>query len=102
MAQPLRRASAVICDSWKRFLSCSHTIATSSWLNVLLVIVPLAITSYFVHANPVIVFSSNVIAVIPLSSLLTYATENISRDSGDAIGALVNVTFGNLVEIVLL
>lgn len=88
--------------SWTAFVACIHAIATSSWLNVLLVIVPIAITSYLVRAHPVIVFVTNVIAVVPLSSLLTYATENISRESGDAIGALLNVTFGNLVEIVLL
>ncbi|KAK6364864.1 hypothetical protein LTS17_011768 [Exophiala oligosperma] len=88
--------------SWTALVACIHAIATSSWLNVLLVIVPIAITSDLVRAHPVIVFVTNVIAVVPLSSLLTYATENISRESGDAIGALLNVTFGNLVEIVLL
>ena len=73
-----------------------------SKLNVLLVIVPLAITSYLIHTNRILVFVANLVAVIPLSSLLTCATENIARESGDVVGALVNVTFGNLVEIVIL
>ncbi|KIW16818.1 calcium/proton exchanger [Exophiala spinifera] len=84
------------------FFAVVYAIATSSWLNYLLVVVPIAIASYLIRAHPVIVFVTNVIAVVPLSSLLTYATENISRESGDAIGALLNVTFGNLVEIILL
>ncbi|ETI22570.1 calcium/proton exchanger [Cladophialophora carrionii CBS 160.54] len=73
-----------------------------SKLNVLLIAVPLAITSYLVHTNRILVFAANLIAVVPLSSLLTCATENIARESGDVVGALVNVTFGNLVEIVIL
>ncbi|EXJ66802.1 Ca2+:H+ antiporter [Cladophialophora psammophila CBS 110553] len=72
-----------------------------SWLNSLLVFVPLAIASYLAHANHILVFTANVIAVVPLSSLLTCATENIARESGDVVGALLNVTFGNLVEIVI-
>ncbi|RMZ76898.1 hypothetical protein DV738_g4760, partial [Chaetothyriales sp. CBS 135597] len=75
---------------------------TSSWLNVLLVVVPVAIASYLFKAPPIVVFTTNVIAVIPLSSLLTYATEALSKESGDTIGALMNITFGNLAEIVLL
>ncbi|OAL21302.1 hypothetical protein AYO22_08025 [Fonsecaea multimorphosa] len=72
-----------------------------SWLNGLLVFVPLAIASYLARANHILIFTANVIAVVPLSSLLTCATENIARESGDVVGALLNVTFGNLVEIVI-
>ncbi|RMD41953.1 hypothetical protein DV735_g3184, partial [Chaetothyriales sp. CBS 134920] len=85
-----------------RTVSCIRAIATSSWLNVLLVVVPVAITSYLVKAPPLVVFATNVVAIVPLSSLLTYATEALSKESGDTIGALMNITFGNLAEIVLL
>jgi Ca2+:H+ antiporter len=79
-----------------------HLILWRSWLNVALVFVPLGIVSYLVQMNHVLVFVANVLAVIPLSSLLTYATEEIARESSDVVGALMNVTFGNLVEILLL
>ncbi|OAP60450.1 calcium/proton exchanger [Fonsecaea erecta] len=82
-------------------LSTFRAILGYSWLNSLLVFVPLAIASYLARANHVLVFTANVIAVVPLSSLLTCATENIARESGDVVGALLNVTFGNLVEIVI-
>jgi Ca2+:H+ antiporter len=49
-----------------------------------------------------IVFTCNAVAIIPLSGLLTFATENIARDAGDTIGALVNITFGNMVEVIML
>jgi cobalamin synthase len=84
------------------FVAAIRAIVLSSWLNALLLVVPLAIASYVAHAPPTVIFTANVIAIIPLSALLTYATENISRESGDALGASINVTFGNLVEIVIL
>lgn len=77
-------------------------ILVHSWLNLLLPVVPIAIASPFAKLNHYVVFTTNVIAVIPLSALLTYATECIANESGDTAGALLNVTFGNLVEIVLL
>lgn len=39
---------------------------------------------------------------VPLSSLLTEATERIAAEAGDTIGALLNISFGNLVELMLL
>ena len=62
----------------------------------------MAIASYLAHMNHILVFAANVIAVIPLSNLLSWATECIATESSDVIGALVNVTFGNLVEILIL
>ena len=83
-------------------LSGLRLVLFNSRLNVLLVFVPVAIVSYLAEANSTVIFTTNVVAVIPLSGLLTCATEVISRESGDIVGALMNVTFGNLVEIVIL
>ncbi|EFX02310.1 sodium/calcium exchanger protein [Grosmannia clavigera kw1407] len=73
----------------------------SSWLNLLLVFVPIGMVAYLTHMNPIAVFTSNAIAVIPLSSLLTAATERVASDAGDAVGALLNISLGNLVELIL-
>jgi Ca2+:H+ antiporter len=69
---------------------------------VLLVFVPAGIATYFTHVSPPVVFTCNALAIIPLSGLMTYATENIAQASGDTIGALVNITFGNMVEVIML
>lgn len=74
---------------------------TSSWLNLLLVFVPIGIFSYLAHLSAILVFTSNAIAVIPLSSLLTAATERVASDAGDTVGALLNISLGNLVELIL-
>ena len=49
-----------------------------------------------------IVFSMNAIAIIPLAGLLGKGTETVAASFGDAVGALMNVTFGNAVELIIL
>jgi Ca2+:H+ antiporter len=66
-----------------------RAIAFYTWGNVLLVFVPVGIVTYLCGAIPSIVFSSSAIAIIPLSGLLTYATESIASDIGDTVGALM-------------
>lgn len=39
--------------------------------------------------------------MIPLAALLGKATEDIAEHTNETIGALINVTFGNVVELIL-
>jgi len=73
-----------------------------SWANVLLVFVPAGIAVHFAHAPAGVVFAMNAIAIVPLAGLLGKATETVAAGFGDAIGALMNVTFGNAVELIIL
>ncbi|GKT47636.1 vacuolar calcium ion transporter [Colletotrichum spaethianum] len=72
-----------------------------SWLNGLLVFVPVGLWAFLSDKAPLVVFITNGIAIVPLSSLLTAATEMIAEDAGDTVGALLNITLGNLVELIL-
>jgi Ca2+:H+ antiporter len=74
----------------------------ASRLNVLLIFVPAGTVTYLTRAPPVAVFITNAIAIVPLSALLTDATERIAADAGDTVGALLNISLGNLVELILL
>ncbi|PHH63306.1 hypothetical protein CDD81_6080 [Ophiocordyceps australis] len=77
-------------------------VITYSWLNVLLVFVPIGIAVANIHGiNGGIVFAMNCIAVIPLAGLLSHATESVAYNMGDSLGALLNVTFGNAVELII-
>ncbi|PTB68196.1 hypothetical protein BBK36DRAFT_1195204 [Trichoderma citrinoviride] len=77
-------------------------VATHSWFNVLLVFVPVGIVVANVgNVNSGLVFAMNCIAVIPLAGLLSFATESVALKMGDALGALLNVTFGNAVELII-
>lgn len=74
----------------------------SSFVNVLLVFVPVGIAAHFTDMSAGIVFAMNAIAIIPLAGLLSFATESVAKRLGDTIGALMNVTFGNAVELIIL
>jgi Ca2+:H+ antiporter len=85
-----------------RFYRTGRDIVFSSWINILLVFVPVGIIVNFVKLNPTIIFVMNAIAIIPLASLLSHATESVAKRMGDTVGALMNITFGNAVEMIIL
>ena len=74
---------------------------TSNYVNVLLVFVPLGIISGALGWDPVVVFILNFLAIIPLASLLSFATEELSVKLGQTLGGLLNATFGNAVELIV-
>lgn len=84
-----------------RFFAVIWNVLISSWINVLLVFVPVGIASHFAGMSQSIIFAMNAIAIIPLAGLLSHATESVSKRLGDTIGALMNVTFGNAVELII-
>lgn len=87
----------------KRFFLTSKMILFHSWINLLLVFVPAGIAVNFVpNMSPGVIFALNAIAIIPLAGLLSQATETVAHKMGDAIGALMNITFGNAVELIIL
>jgi hypothetical protein len=85
-----------------RFWLTAKSIILSSIINVLLVFVPIGIAAKAANLSPGIVFGMNAIAIIPLAGLLSHATESVAKRMGDTIGALMNVTFGNAVELIIL
>ncbi|CCU81472.1 vacuolar H+/Ca2+ exchanger/membrane bound cation transporter [Blumeria hordei DH14] len=84
-----------------RFWSAGNSILLSSYLNFLLIFVPVGIAVHFAGLNPIYVFAFNAIAIVPLAGLLSHATESVARRMGDTVGALVNITFGNAVELII-
>lgn len=76
-------------------------VVTHTWLNVLLVFVPVGLIVANVGIDARVVFAINCVAIIPLAGLLSFATESVARKMGDALGALLNVTFGNAVELII-
>jgi Ca2+:H+ antiporter len=64
--------------------------------------VPVGVAVNFANINPTIVCVMNAIAIVPLAGLLSHATESVAKRMGDTIGALMNITFGNAVEIIIL
>ncbi|KAE8140352.1 plasma membrane calcium-transporting ATPase [Aspergillus pseudotamarii] len=73
----------------------------SSYANVMLVFVFLGILSGARGWDPSAVFMLNFLAIFPLASLLSFATEELSKSVGQTVGGLINATFGNAVEMIV-
>ncbi|KAK4204003.1 putative vacuolar calcium ion transporter [Triangularia verruculosa] len=85
-----------------RILRTIKFVLFHSKLNLLLVFVPIGIAVEQVPGiAPGIIFGMNAIAIIPLAGLLSFATEAVARKLGDSLGALLNITFGNAVELII-
>lgn len=97
---------------------------TASWFNVLLIFVPVCWALEFSHQGHTLVFVFAMLAIIPLASLLGFATEQLALRVGDTLGGLMvssqpsslvllvplfipllislqNATFGNAVELLI-
>jgi len=82
-------------------LSSLKSFFLGNWLNVLLVFVPIGIVLGAMKQTPTAVFIINFLAIIPLAKLLGTSTENIAARTSQSIGALLNASFGNAVELIV-
>ena len=91
-----RTRSSLWGKETQKFTVMSQLRATlfNSWINVLLIFVPIGIAVNFANIPKVGVFVINFIAIIPLAAMLSYATEEIALRTGETIGGLLNATFG--------
>ena len=68
----------------------------------LLLLIPVSLVlEYVVHAPAIWVFGVALLAIVPLAEFIRRATENLSRVAGSAIGGLLNITFGNIAELII-
>ncbi|RKF75922.1 putative vacuolar calcium ion transporter protein [Golovinomyces cichoracearum] len=86
---------------FSHFYQICKSILFSSFLNLFLIFVPAGIIAKFTNLDPGIIFGLNALAILPLAGMLSYATETAAQRMGDTIGALINVTFGNAVELII-
>ncbi|KAI9821630.1 MAG: hypothetical protein M1827_002211 [Pycnora praestabilis] len=100
---PARTESSDTSKIKKKFTFWSQIQNTlfNSWINILLLAVPIGIIVKYLHIAPVGIFVVNFIAIIPLAALLSYATEEIALRVGETLGGLLNATFGNAVELIV-
>ena len=73
----------------------------STYAYTLLAFVPIGILAGVLEWHPTIVFLFNILAIIPLAMLMSFATDELSVNAGNTVGALLNATFGNAVEMIV-
>ena len=78
-----------------------RTILFSGYINVLLICLPFAFISSALGWSSTVVFALNFFSLMPLASLLSFATEELSTRVGQGVGGLLNVTFGNITELIV-
>ncbi|KAK9389871.1 Sodium/calcium exchanger protein-domain-containing protein [Lipomyces mesembrius] len=78
-----------------------NVIFLSSYVNILLVFVPIGIVLGALDMSAYLVFVINFLAIIPLASLLGFVTEELAKHVGQTLGGLLNATFGNAVELIV-
>src|SRR5438552_18948655 len=62
------------------------------------------ITVILEHAGelpPPVIFFSAALAIVPIAALIVRATEQLAMRTGDAVGGLLNATFGNAPELII-
>ncbi|PWZ02085.1 calcium/proton exchanger [Testicularia cyperi] len=77
-----------------------------SVLNILLVFIPVSWALHFaldqsVPKNGIAVFITSFLAIMPLATILSQATEELSLRVGETIGGLINASLGNAVELIV-
>jgi Ca2+:H+ antiporter len=94
------------CSSRKFNRRSAHSI-DRDWrkvdvINALLIFIPIALV--LEHLRPEAhtwIFFAAAVAIIPIAGLIVEATEHIAARTGDAVGGLLNATFGNAPELII-
>lgn len=71
------------------------------YLNILLVFAVVAILGELLGWNPLLVFVSSGLSMIPLAGLMGKATEALAVHTGPRLGGLLNATLGNAAELII-
>lgn len=71
-------------------------------VNYMLVFVPLGLISKSLNWGDSATFWLNFCGIVPLALILAFATEELSEHVGETIGGLLNATFGNAIELIVL
>jgi Ca2+:H+ antiporter len=67
----------------------------------LFVFIPIAFFLEHGHASAPLIFFSAALSIIPIARLIGNSTEQLASYTGDAVGGLLNATFGNLPELII-
>lgn len=67
----------------------------------LLVFIPVSIGTAYYQLDPLVIFITAGLAIVPLAAWMGTATEEIAVVVGPSLGGLLNATFGNATELII-
>src|SRR4249920_3585540 len=63
--------------------------------------IPITIILEYGHTSAPLIFFSAALAIVPIARLIGNSTEQLATYTGDAVGGLLNATFGNFPELII-
>jgi Ca2+:H+ antiporter len=70
-------------------------------INWLLAFIPISVALEYLHVPAPALFFSAALAIVPIARLIVVSTEQLATRTGDAVGGLLNATFGNAPELII-
>ena len=71
-------------------------------INWLFLFIPLTLVLEHVSGiSPPVIFFTAALSIVPIAHLLVHSTEKLAHHTGEAIGGLLNATFGNAPELII-
>ena len=71
-------------------------------MNWLLLFIPITIAlEHVAHVSAPVLFFMAAVAIVPIAAQIVGATEQLAHRTGDAVGGLLNATFGNAPELII-
>lgn len=70
-------------------------------IHYLLLFIPITLGLEYNHASAPMIFFSAAISIVPIARLIGNSTEHLATYTGDAVGGLLNATFGNFPELII-
>ena len=70
-------------------------------INWLFAFIPITVVLEHAGVPDPVLFFSAALAIVPIAGLIVRSTEQIAHRTGDAIGGLLNATFGNAPELII-
>ena len=72
-----------------------------NYVNLLLILVPIAIAGHYLHWNDMLQFVLAAVSIVPLAGLIGEGTEHLAEKTGPKLGGLLNATLGNAAELII-
>jgi Ca2+:H+ antiporter len=76
-------------------------LGADTWPYLLAPLIPAAVIADLADASATLVFFLSAAALVPPAALMGRATEELAERSGNVVGGLLNVTFGNAPELII-
>ena len=71
-------------------------------INWLFIFIPITVAlEHLAHVSAPVLFFLAAVSIVPIAALIVRATEQIAHRTGDAVGGLLNATFGNAPELII-